>query len=183
MNAQNQDQCPLPADAPGEEPIMLTFTVTDIVRIRGRSRFPVQSWPALKRLARTLAVGLPAIMLAMHLLDPAAPLGYIVVPVLAGGLLPLFMMPPGQFEVATRAAGTVALAGALEHTIAAMGYEKTPDASGVLRYRARRHAWLAWHDKEVELAVRGQTIQIRGPVASLHALRARLAGNAALLGG
>jgi hypothetical protein len=164
---------------PAEEPIMLAYTVSAIVRSRGRSRFPIQSWRQLRRLALTLALGLPAIMLAFHFLDPAAPLAYIVAPVLAGGLLPLFMAPPGQFEVATRAAGTEALAGALEHVFAGMGFEKKPDGHGALRYRARKQGWLGWHDGEVELTLRGHAIEVSGPVAILQALRRHMTGSAA----
>ena len=168
MTAHNHDQLPPDAAAPVEEPALI---VSAIVRARGRTRFPIQSWRQLRRLALTLALGLPAIMLAFSLLDPAAPLAYIVAPVLAGAVLPLFMMPPGQFEVATRAAGTDALAGALEHAFVRMGFEKKPDGNGALRYRARKQGWLGWHDREVELTVRGHAIQISGPVAILQALR------------
>jgi hypothetical protein len=175
----NQDHLPPDAGAPAEEPIMLAFTISDIVRARSRTRFPIQSWRQLGRLALTLALGLPALMLVFHLLDPAAPLAYIVAPVLAGGLLPLFIMPPGQFEVATRAAGTDALANALEHAFAGMGFEKTPDDNGALRYRARKQGWLGWHEREVELTVRGPAIRISGPVAILQALRQHMTGGAA----
>jgi hypothetical protein len=184
MTAHNQDHLPPDAGAPVEEQTMPAFTISNIVRARGRSRFPIQSWRQLRRLALTLVVGLPAIMLAFHFLDPAAPLAYIVAPVLAGGLLPLFMMPPGQFEVATRAAGSDALAGALEHAIAGMGFEKAPNGKGVLRYRARKQGWLGWHalgwhDSEVELTTRGQVIRISGPVGILQALRQHMTGSAA----
>jgi hypothetical protein len=184
MTAHNQAHLPLDAGLPVEEPLMLAYTVSEIVRSRGRSRFPIQSWRQLRRLALTLALGLPAIMLAFHFLDPAAPLAYIVAPVLAGGLLPLLMMPPGQFEVASRAAGTEALAGALEHAFAGMGFEKKPDHHGALRYGARKQGWLGWHalgwhNGEVELTLRGHAIDVSGPVAILHALRQHMTGNSA----
>ncbi|MFL6672774.1 MAG: hypothetical protein ACJ8LG_05710 [Massilia sp.] len=157
---------------------MFTVTITDIVRLRHRSRFPIQSWRQLRRLAVTLALGLPALMLAFHLLDPAAPLAYVVAPVLVGGLLPLFLAPPGQFEVASRATDAGRLAGALEHAIEGMGYVRTATDDGALRYRAARQGWLGWHDKEVRLTTRGQAIHVSGPVAILHALRERIARHA-----
>jgi hypothetical protein len=91
------------------------------------------------------------------------------------------MVPPGQFEVATRAAGTEALAGALEHAFAGMGFEKKPDDNGALRYRARKQGWhaLGWFNSEVELTLHGHAIQVSGPVAILQALRRHMTGSAA----
>jgi hypothetical protein len=151
------------------------LTITDIVRPRHRSRFPIQSWRQLRRLACTLAVGLPAIVLAFHLLDPAAPLAYLVAPVLAGGLLPLFLAPPGQFEVASHGSDANGLASALEQAFGGMGYVRTANDAGALRYRATRPGWLGWHDTEVEVSTHGSALQIRGPVAILRALRQRIA--------
>ena len=83
---------------------MKSVTFSDIERVPELARHPavrVSPQRALL-LGLTLALGLPAMMFAFHLLDPAAPLAYIVLPILAGGLLPMAHMMPGRFEVMTR---------------------------------------------------------------------------------
>src|SRR3954471_20499360 len=161
------------APATGEESIIEHALVTDIVRLR-RSRFPIQSWRQLGRLALTLAVGLPAIMLVFHLLAPDAPLAYIVVPVLAGGLLPLFLSPPGQFEITTLADASE-LAEELDARFTALGYRNVHTVSGAMRYRARKQAWLGWQDRQFDVTVRGQSLDVTGPVAILQALQRQIA--------
>jgi hypothetical protein len=156
-----------------EESIMQNALVTDIVRLR-RSRFALQSWRQLGRLALTLAVGLPVIMLVFHLLDPDAPLAYIVVPVLAGGLLPLFISPPGRFEITTLA-DTSQLAEELDTRFTELGYRNVHKASGAMRYRARKQAWLGWQGRQFEVTVRGQSLDVTGPVAILQALQRHIA--------
>lgn len=59
-----------------------------------RAVVPICTRRQFARYATTLALGLPAIVLLAHLFDPAAPIGYIVLPVLAGGLLPIFALAP-----------------------------------------------------------------------------------------
>jgi hypothetical protein len=82
---------------------MKKFTRSTVVRDHAHPHLhPIRSWRQLARYGATLALGLPAIAMAIHLLDPTAPLAYIVGPVLAGGLLPAFALLPSRFEVNTR---------------------------------------------------------------------------------
>ena len=63
---------------------MKNVTLSAVVRNRARRQ--------LCRYLLTLSLGLPAIALLMHLLDPGAPLAFIVVPVVAGGVLPVLLL-------------------------------------------------------------------------------------------
>ena len=100
---------------------MKNVTLTAVVRNHGRRQFlcPIRSWRQLSLYAVTLALGLPLIAVLAHLLDPAAPLPYIVAPVLAGGLAPAFALLPGRFEVSTRF-HAYHLVGTLDESLAAV---------------------------------------------------------------
>jgi predicted MFS family arabinose efflux permease len=152
---------------PGDE--AQRVTVSAIVRLRGGARFPLQSWRQTRRLALVLPLGLAAIMLAFHFLDPQAPAAYIVLPVLAGGLLPLMLPPTGRFEVATHDAR--ALAGTLDETLAALGYVREGAAAGVIRYRVRAPGGA----RPVAVTIGERGLAITGPVAVLEGLHQHLA--------
>jgi hypothetical protein len=64
-----------------------------------RAVVPVCSRRQFGAYAVTLALGLPVIALLVHLATPAVPIGYIVVPVLAGGLLPMCALAPRRVNV------------------------------------------------------------------------------------
>jgi hypothetical protein len=145
------------------------ITVSRVVRLRGATRFPLHSWRQTRRLALVLAVGLPAIMLAFHFLDPGAAAPYIVLPVLAGGLLPLLMPPTGRFEVATDDAR--ALAGTLDETLAALGYERAESAADVIRYRVRAQG----RGRPIAVTIVDRRLAITGPFAVLQGLQQHLA--------
>jgi hypothetical protein len=145
------------------------ITVSRVVRLRGGARFPLQSWRQARRLALVLAVGQPAIMLAFHFLDPGAAAPYIVLPVLAGGLLPLLMPPTGRFEVA--ADDPRALAGTLDETLAALGYEREESGADLIRYRVRAQG----RGRPIAVAVGDRRLAITGPLAVLHGLQQHLA--------
>lgn len=83
---------------------MKSVTFSDIERVPEQARrpSPLRSPQRVTLLVLTLALGLPALMFIFQQIDPGAPLAYIVVPVLAGGLLPMMSMMPGRFEVTTR---------------------------------------------------------------------------------
>jgi len=69
-----------------------------------------------------MALGLPALVVAFHLIDPTAPLGYIVVPVLMGALLPTAARTlPGRLEVTTRFSACH-LVGTLDAAMERLGY-------------------------------------------------------------
>lgn len=168
---ENRPGPALPDDAPGaglDEPQRVT--VSAIVRVRGGARFPLQSWRQARRLALVLAIGLPAIMLAFHFLDPGASAPYIVLPVLAGGLLPLLIPPTGRFEVVTDGDAR-ALAGTLDETLAALGYVRAEAAAGTIRYHVRNQG----RGGPIAVAVGERKLAISGPVAVLQGLRQHLA--------
>jgi hypothetical protein len=144
-------------------------TVSRVVRLRGAARFPLNSWRQARRLALVLAIGLPAIMLAFHFLDPEAAAPYIVLPVLAGALLPLLMPPTGRFEVATDDAP--ALAGTLDETLAALGYTREETGPQLIRYRVREPG----RGRPIAVTLGERRLAITGPLAVLQGLQQHLA--------
>lgn len=153
---------------------MKSVTFSDIERIQGLSR-SLPSLQAIQRpatLALLLALGLPALMIAFHLLDPTAPLGYIVVPVLLGGLLPATaQMLPGRFEVTTRF-DACHMVLTLDEALSKLGYEQAERAPGSVRYSAR---WPHWLGKDITVHVRDHALEVSGPVPALRALRHHMA--------
>ena len=84
---------------------MKSVTFSEIERVRKGPHHLVPTDPAqrLVLLMLSMVLGLPALVVAFHLIDPTAPLGYIVVPVLMGALLPTAARTlPGRLEVTTR---------------------------------------------------------------------------------
>jgi hypothetical protein len=117
-------------------------------------------------LALTLALGLSALMFGFRQVDPGAPLAYIVVPVLAGGLLPMMTMMPGRFEVTTRF-DACHLVVTLDEALGQLGYTPAERAPGAVRYRARG-------GKEIAVTVRAHALEVTGPVPALRALRRQM---------
>jgi len=154
---------------------MKSVTFSEIERARDQARHPspLLTRRSVARLGLTMAVGLPALMFVFHLLDPTAPLAYIVVPVLLGGLMPMMQALPGRLEVATRFDARH-LIGTLDDTLGKLGYaqaERTPDS---VRYRARAARWPQWQNKEIVVTVRAHALEVTGPVAALRALRSHM---------
>lgn len=145
---------------------MKSVTFSEVVRVAGA---PASSSAA--RYALTMALGMPALMAAFHLLDPSAPLPWIVLPVLAGGLAPMLAVLPGRFEVTTRFEAQL-LARTLDATLTSLGYAEAGRQRGAVRYRTSGARWL---DREVVVTVREHSIVVVGPVPTLRALQARLA--------
>jgi hypothetical protein len=167
---ENTPDPSLPYAVPGAgDAAAQRLTVSRIVRLRGASAFPLNSWRQARRLALVLAVGLPAIMLAFHFLDPGAAAPYIVLPVLAGGLLPLLMPPTGRFEVVTDDAH--ALAGTLDETLAALGYAREETGPHLIRYRERAPS----RGRPIAVTLGERQLAISGPVGVLQGLRQHLA--------
>jgi hypothetical protein len=121
--------------------------------------------------ALTLALGLPALMFAFHQLDPGAPLPFIVLPVLAGGVAPMLALRPGRFEVSTRFEAQH-LVRSLETTLGELGFERVGQRAGTVHYRTQGARWL---EKEIAVTVRAHSIEVSGPVPALRALQAQLA--------
>jgi hypothetical protein len=153
---------------------MKSVTFSDIVRVpdQPRSPFTLSGKRGPGQLALTLGLGLAALALVIHLIDPAAPLVYIVLPVLAGGLLPLTGVVPGRLEVATRF-DACHLVGTLDETLNQLGYRPATRGPGALRYRARAARWPG-RGNEVGITVRDHALEVTGPVPVLQALRERM---------
>lgn len=148
---------------------MKNVTLSDIVRDRGPGRLP--AWPQLARFAVTLALGLPVIALLFHLLDPGAPLAWVIGPVLAGGLLPACALLPGRFDVRTRFHARH-LVGTLDATLAQLGYERSSQDGASIRYTPRSRAWLGGRD--VAVTLHSHMAEIAGPVSTLRALQRQM---------
>jgi hypothetical protein len=148
---------------------MKSVTFSDIERVpeRARRRFPLGVPRRMLVLATTMVLGLPALMYAFHVFDPSAPLAYIVLPILAGGLLPMAQMMPGRFEVMTRF-DACHLACTLDDALGRLGYVPAERAPGTMRYRTRG-------GREIAVNVRAHALEVTGPVPALRALRRQMA--------
>ena len=149
---------------------MKSVTFSDIERVPEQARRRPSSLglpqPAV-RLALTLALGLPALMIAFHQFDPDAPLAYIVLPILAGGLLPMAaQMMTGRFQVTTRF-DACHLVVTLDEALGRLGYAPAERIPGAVRYRARG-------GKEIAVTVREHVLEVTGPVRALRALRQQM---------
>jgi len=150
---------------------MKSVTFSDIQR--GHDQTGFLSILLSMRGVTMLALGLPALMIAFHLLDPSAPLAYIVVPVLLGGLLPMVQVLPGRVQVRTRF-DACHLVGTLDDALAKLGYVQAGRAPGTVRYRARSEGWPQWQNREIAVTVRDHVLEVTGPVAALRALRRQM---------
>jgi hypothetical protein len=155
---------------------MKSVTFSEVVRANDRSRLlnPVRSWRQLALFGVTLAIGLSLLMLVLHLVKPATPLAWIVLPVLAGGLLPVFAAVPGRFEVSTRFDARH-MVGTLDETLGSLGFAPAAHAPGAVRYRSRDAGWRGWGSAEVAVTVREHALEVVGPIDTLRALQQRLA--------
>ena len=151
---------------------MKNVTLTEVVRAHGRRRYlcPIRSWRQLRRYGVTLALGLPAIMVGCHLLDPGAPLAWIVVPVLLGGLLPAFAMLPGRFEVRTRFHAHH-LVGTLDDSLQQLGYARAGEDAAAVRYTPCKRAWRALGEQDIAVTLHPHSAEIAGPIGTLRALQ------------
>ena len=154
---------------------MKSVTFSDIERARNEARFlsTLLSLRGATLAALMLALGLPALMIAFHLLDPSAPLGYIVGPVLLGGLLPTMQLLPGRLQVTTRF-DACHLVGTLDDAMDKLGYTQAGRAPGTVHYRARAERWPQWQHKEIAVTVRAHALEVTGPVTALRALRRQM---------
>jgi hypothetical protein len=153
-----------------------SVTLSEIVRAHDPSRFlnPVQSWRQLASLALALAIGLPLIAALFHLLDPSAPLPFIVVPVVLGGLAPVFAVLPARFEVATRFQARHFIR-TLDETLGTLGYVPVDNQRDTVCYRSQHPGWLRWKENEIRVTIREHAIEITGPIAPLRSLKRRIA--------
>jgi hypothetical protein len=156
--------------------MMKSVTFSEIERIQQDARplSIVQPGQGLATFALSLALGLPALVIAFHLLDPTAPLSYIVLPILLGIVLPIARALPGRFQVATRFSACH-LIGTLDTSLESLGYAPTERGPGTLRYRARGARFAHWKARDVAVTVRDHTLEVIGPVRTLRALRRQMA--------
>jgi hypothetical protein len=132
------------------------------------------SWRQMMGLGVTLMFGVTVIIMAFRLLDPGAPLGYIVFPVLAGSLAPVIAALPGRFEVSSRF-DAQHLVGTLDATLGALGYAQAARLPGAVQYRTRQPKWHGFGGDDIQVKVRGHGLEITGPFATLCALKKRMA--------
>jgi len=155
---------------------MKSVTFSEIERVRKGPHRPTSIAPAQRRaiLLLSMVLGLPALVIAFHLADPTAPLGYIIVPVLLGGLLPAVARTlPGRFEVTTRFSACH-LVGTLDEAMERLGYVPAEHTPGTVRYRMSAAHWPAWQGADIMVTVRDHMLEVTGPVRTLHALRQQL---------
>jgi hypothetical protein len=152
-------------------PIMKSVTFSDIERAPEQARrrpSPLGLPPRAAWLGVTLVLGLLALMFAFHLVDPSAPIAYIVLPIMAGGALPMAaQMMTGRFEVTTRF-DACHLVVTLDEALGQLGYAPAERLPGAVRYRARG-------GKEIAVTVREHALEVTGPVKALRALREQMA--------
>jgi hypothetical protein len=127
--------------------------------------------------ALLMSAGLGCLVLLFHALDPTAPLAFVVAPVLAGGLLPLFVLMPARFEVTTRFEARHLLR-TLEAGLESLGYERAAQAGDAVCYRSRNAGWMRWPSKTVEVTLREHMLCIAGPAITLRAVRKTLGAEA-----
>jgi hypothetical protein len=155
---------------------MKSVTFSEIERVRKGPHRPSPTLPAQRSvlLALSLVLGLPTLVLMFHLIDPTAPLGYIVVPVLLGGLLPTVARTfPGRFEVTTRFSACH-LVGTLDDAMERLGYTLDERSPGSVRYCMHAPRWPAWKGGDITVTVRDHMLEVTGPMRTLRALRSQL---------
>jgi hypothetical protein len=154
---------------------MKSVMFSEVVYAHGAAPWvsPVRPRRRLLSFALLMVLGLASLVALFHRLDPGAPLALIVVPVLAGGLLPLAALMPARFEVTTRFEARHLLR-AIEEGLVERGYARVDTAPGQLRYRPEGRVWMRWPATEIDIAVREHLVGITGPAATLRALRKRL---------
>ena len=154
---------------------MKSVTFSEIVRIHERPFFLGRrgTWRQLLPWVLTLALGLPLLMLVLHFIDPGTPLPFIVLPALAGGLLPVAMMGPGRFEMNTRFDARHMIS-TLDDALTSLGYRRTASDPDCISY-FRPRPWLRGREGAIEVAVTPHALQGKGPVGSLRLLQQRIA--------
>lgn len=154
---------------------MKSVSLSQVVRTHDSHRlfWPIRSWGRLLSLALVLTAGLTCIALLFMALDPGAPVAYIVVPVLLGGLAPVFAALPGQFQVVTRFHAQHFVK-TLDATIVSMGYAPAAAAADRSRRYSRKAGLFRWTDNAIALTVSEHAITVGGPMFALRLLQQKL---------
>lgn len=121
----------------------------------------------------TLAIGMPLLVLALRAAAPETPLALIVLPVMAGLALPLCTSAPGRLDVNTRFHAHHMRA-TLDTTLGEMGF--TEASAGPDRIRYVMAGTRAWRAQSVSVRIRPHALEVTGPIPTLRALQAVLAG-------
>lgn len=152
---------------------MKSVMFSEVVRSQ-RSSGLLRGLSPLTAYGLTMAVGLPLLVLALHLFDPDAPLALIVLPVLAGLALPLCFSAPGRLDVNTRF-DACHMSMTLDSTLAALGYARVEAGPGRLRYvRTTRPTWRT-RAQTVNVRVHSHALEVIGPIPVLRSLQKALA--------
>jgi hypothetical protein len=154
---------------------MKSVSLSQVVRSHDSFRFlcPIQSWSQFISVALTLAVGLTCIAALFMALDPTAPVAYIVIPVLMGGLAPVFAALPARFEVSTRFHAQHFVK-TLDETIRAMGYTPADSEAGRTRCYRPHTGLFRWKEHAIAVTVTEHAITVGGPVFALRLLQQKL---------
>lgn len=154
---------------------MKSVSLSQVVRSHDSFRFfcPLQSWSQFLSLAVTLCAGLTGIALLFMAIDPTAPMAYIIVPILLGGLAPVFAALPGQFKVITRFDAHYFLK-TLDQTIASMGYSAELPVAGRTRRYCRGTGLFNWKEHVIAVTVTEHAINVDGPIFTLRMLQQKL---------
>jgi hypothetical protein len=154
---------------------MKSVSLSQVVRSHDSFRFfyPLQSWSQFLSLAVTLSAGLACIALLFMAIDPTAPVAYVIVPVLLGGLAPVFAALPGQFEVLTRFHAHYFLK-TLDQTIVAMGYSADGPTAGRTRHYIRSKGLFNWKENAIAVTLTEHAITVDGPIFTLRMLQRKL---------
>jgi hypothetical protein len=154
---------------------MKSVSMSQVVRSHDAIRFlcPIQSWSQFASLGVTLAAGLTFIAMVCIAIDPTAPVGYVVIPVLVGGLAPVFAALPGRFQVHTRFQAHYFIK-TLDETIVSMGYRRAESADGRTRYLPQARL-IHLKENAIEVSVGEHAVVVAGPVFVLRMLQQRLA--------
>jgi hypothetical protein len=154
---------------------MKSVSMSHVVRSHESYRYlcPIQSWSQFVSLVLTLTIGLALIAMAFSALDPSAPLAYVVIPVLLGGMAPVFAVLPARFEVSTRFYAHHFLK-TLDETILSMGYAVAEPGPDRMRYYSRRSGLFHWKESAIAVTVGEHAITVGGPIAAMRQLQQKL---------
>jgi hypothetical protein len=100
---------------------------------------------------------------------------YIVIPVLMGGLAPVFAALPARFEVNTRFDAHFFLH-TLDESILSMGYCAAEPADGHVRRYQPLARLFRWKENTIAVTIGEHAVTVGGPVFALRLLQQKLVG-------
>ena len=143
--------------------------------VQAPRRAGLRSLTPLTAYGLTLAIGMPLLVLALCAAFPQAPLAVIVLPVLAGLALPLCASAPGRLDVSTRF-HACHMRTTLDSALGEMGFTQAATGPGRIRYVKAGPS--AWRGQAVNVRIGQHSLEVVGPIPTLRALQAVLAGTA-----